>query len=195
MFVHGREAYRRNSYAVCYIFYKNFIETTPLWMFGTLSMFSALNIYNALFYAFYNVVFTAVPIIWFATFDFEYSKDILKKRPKLYYIGLTDRYFTKLQFFKWFAYAIVHATLLTFLTIYTVDSTSPNQQGKFAGLFVDGTYVFTMLVFLPNVKILVNSYLIEWIGIFWIVGSLILYLVCLVGVSYLYPEGWNYGNL
>lgn len=34
LFVHGREAYRRNSYATCYIFYKNILETAPIFFFG-----------------------------------------------------------------------------------------------------------------------------------------------------------------
>jgi phospholipid-transporting ATPase len=29
MFVHGREAYRRNSYLICYMFYKNIIFVMP----------------------------------------------------------------------------------------------------------------------------------------------------------------------
>jgi len=34
LFVHGREAYRRNSFATCYIFYKNILLTAPLFIFG-----------------------------------------------------------------------------------------------------------------------------------------------------------------
>lgn len=90
MLYHGREAYRRNSYAVLYIFYKNIFETVPIWLFGVFSMFSGLVIYNQLLYFSYNVFFTALPIIWYATFDYEYTKEVLKKRPKLYYIGLND---------------------------------------------------------------------------------------------------------
>jgi len=36
----------------------------------------------------YNVMFTFLPIIWFAVFDWEYEKEELLKRPKLYKIGL-----------------------------------------------------------------------------------------------------------
>ena len=74
LFFHGREAYRRNSYSVCYMFYKNMIETVPIFMFGTLSKFSGTLIYNSALYASYNTFFTALPIIWFATFDLEYPK-------------------------------------------------------------------------------------------------------------------------
>lgn len=32
LFDHGREAYRRNSYLVCYIFYKNVIFVLPMFL-------------------------------------------------------------------------------------------------------------------------------------------------------------------
>ena len=40
LFFHGREAYRRNAYAVSYMFYKNILETVPIYMFGLFSLFS-----------------------------------------------------------------------------------------------------------------------------------------------------------
>lgn len=40
LFVHGREAYRRNSYLICYIFYKNIIFVLPQFWYGFLSAFS-----------------------------------------------------------------------------------------------------------------------------------------------------------
>ena len=40
LFVHGRESYRRNSFATLFIFYKNILETAPIYYFGIYSMFS-----------------------------------------------------------------------------------------------------------------------------------------------------------
>jgi phospholipid-transporting ATPase len=34
MFLHGREAYRRNSYVVLYMFYKNVLLVLPIFYFG-----------------------------------------------------------------------------------------------------------------------------------------------------------------
>lgn len=50
MFVHGREAYRRNSYLISYMFYKNVIYVIPIWVFGFVSAFSATIIYNMWLY-------------------------------------------------------------------------------------------------------------------------------------------------
>jgi phospholipid-transporting ATPase len=40
LYCHGREAYRRNSYAISYMFYKNIMETFPIFVFGIRSIFS-----------------------------------------------------------------------------------------------------------------------------------------------------------
>lgn len=37
MFVHGREAYRRNSYLILYMFYKNVLFVLPLFYYGFFS--------------------------------------------------------------------------------------------------------------------------------------------------------------
>ena len=74
LFFHGREAYRRNAYSVCYMFYKNIMLAVPVFMYGIYSVFSGTMIYSALLYSAYNTFYTAAPIIWFATEDFEYPK-------------------------------------------------------------------------------------------------------------------------
>lgn len=46
MFVHGREAYRRNSYLVLYITYKNVLQVIPIFFFGVFSCFSGPTFYD-----------------------------------------------------------------------------------------------------------------------------------------------------
>ena len=50
LFVHGREAYRRNSYLILYMFYKNVIYVLPIFWYGCLSVFSGTQIYNKYLY-------------------------------------------------------------------------------------------------------------------------------------------------
>ena len=47
MFTHGREAYRRNSYIVLYMFYKNVLYVLPIFWYGIMSAFSGTNFYDA----------------------------------------------------------------------------------------------------------------------------------------------------
>mmetsp|Transcript_8430 Transcript_8430/g.7963 ORF Transcript_8430/g.7963 Transcript_8430/m.7963 type:complete len:230 (+) Transcript_8430:971-1660(+) len=90
LLVHGREAYRRNSYVVGYMFYKNIIFVMSIFWFGIFSTFSAQMIFDELFYQMYNIVFTSLAIFWFAIYDLEYPKEVLLTEPKYYIIGLEN---------------------------------------------------------------------------------------------------------
>jgi phospholipid-transporting ATPase len=50
LFVHGREAYRRNSYLIGYMFYKNVIFVFPIFWYGFFSAFSGTAIYDNILY-------------------------------------------------------------------------------------------------------------------------------------------------
>jgi len=90
LFVHGRESYRKNSYLVCYTFYKNVLFVMPQFWFGFYSAFSGQVFYEKWIYQIFNITFTAFPPIIFAIFDQEHSKATLMQLPKLYKIGLRD---------------------------------------------------------------------------------------------------------
>jgi len=111
------------------MFYKNILETIPVFMFGWLSLFTGVQIYNGLLYISFNTFFTSVPIIWFATFDYEYKKEVLKRRPRLYKIGISNVYFNKWVFWRWIFYAFWQGSLILFASFYMLESTSSDEDG------------------------------------------------------------------
>lgn len=50
MFIHGREAYRRNALLILYTFYKNVLYVTAQFFFGFYSAFSGQPLYDAVIY-------------------------------------------------------------------------------------------------------------------------------------------------
>lgn len=74
LFFHGREAYRRNSYLILYTFYKNFLYVITQFYLGFSSAFSGQTFYDQFIYQLYNITMTSMPIMWYATFDFEYER-------------------------------------------------------------------------------------------------------------------------
>ena len=64
----------------------------------------------------YNILFTAFPVMWFAVFDQEKTRDEFLDDPKLYKIGLKskpniqfiflDLSFGKFRFWRWIFYGI-----------------------------------------------------------------------------------------
>ena len=70
LFVHGREAYRRNSLSILYAFYKNILYVTTQFYLGFYDGFSGQTMYEQFMYQLFNTIYTFMPIIWFAIFDF-----------------------------------------------------------------------------------------------------------------------------
>lgn len=123
MFVHGREAYRRNSMLILYNFYKNVMYVTAQYFFGFYSAFSGQPLYEPMIYQLYNITMTSVPIMFYSLFDFEYEKDVdtgygggrqhyFMKHPHLYKIGLNSECFGIGHYLKWVLYGLFHAFLI-----------------------------------------------------------------------------------
>lgn len=91
LFVHGREAYRRNSFLISFMFYKNIIFVIPIVCLGYFSFFSGIALYNDLLYQCFNLFFTSWPIIIFSIYDFQYEKAELLKDPRHYRIGFKSK--------------------------------------------------------------------------------------------------------
>lgn len=72
--MHGRECYRRNADLVCWNFYKNVLYVIVQFYFGFYNVFSGQTFYEPWIYQLYNISFTALPIMWYAIFDLQYTK-------------------------------------------------------------------------------------------------------------------------
>ena len=94
----------------------------PIWVFGFISSFSATAIYDIWLYQLYNVMFTALPIMWFAIFDWEHDKEKFLTQPKLYRIGLDNVFFNKFIFWRWFFYAVWQGMFLLAISLICEDT-------------------------------------------------------------------------
>lgn len=153
------------------MFYKNVIYVIPIFMYGWISFFSGQPIFNNILYNGYNIVFTAIPVIWFAVFDWEHDKETFLRNPSLYRIGIENVFFNDWVFWRWFGYAIWQGTLLLFLSFYTIDL-AMNKYGKLGCLTLDGNFVFGAIVIIVNVKILISSYQYTFWAVFWVAISI-----------------------
>ena len=143
LFTHGREAYRRNSYAILYMFYKNVLITLPVFFFGIFSCFSSTPIYDNLMYQFYNVCFTFQAIIWYAVFDWEHKKETLLSKPDYYRIGLINACFNKLIFYRWYFNAIWQSLIILFLTLATFTMEGGySAMGNLDSIDIEGVFIF-----------------------------------------------------
>ena len=106
---------------------KNVIFVIPIWWFGAMSLYSGTQIYDVILYNSYNLFFTGMPICWYATFDYQHTKEKLLSDSSLYKIGLTDKCFNPFIFWYQYLISILQGGVLLFITYTTLDESAGNQ--------------------------------------------------------------------
>jgi phospholipid-transporting ATPase len=192
LFVHGRESYRKNSYVVCYNFYKNVLFVMPQFWFGFVSYFSGQTLYDPWIYQFYNIIFTCLPIIWFGIYDKEVSYDILMKDTRYYVQGIVGKLFHSIRFWKWVLYGMMQGVLV-YLFSYNANRGAINTSGFQQDLFSGGSMAYSSIVLIVNVKILVSTCTHSFISFGLFFYSVISYYVTLKLMSS-YHKFENFNN-
>jgi len=92
LLVHGRWSYLRNGELILYFFYKNFIFTLPQVYFSFYTGFSGQTVFDDWNLSFYNMFFTALPLMVRALFEQDINPSLDGESygrylPNLYYVG------------------------------------------------------------------------------------------------------------
>ena len=153
LFVHGREAYRRNGELILFMFYKNVLYVIVQFMFGYYSIFSGQSMYEKWIYQIYNVTFTGLHNIWYALFDLQFEQEILMTTPILYTIGMNSTIFNMKEFWIWFFYACLQAFAILMLC-FVASQDSPVEDGKNFTFWAGGHHIYMNCVLLSNLIIL-----------------------------------------
>lgn len=182
MFVHGREAYRRNGWLLGYFFYKNCTYVLPLFYYGLFSEFSATNFYDVNMYMYFNILFTGMPAFFYGFYDWQFPKEKYLAEPRHYKFGLQRRAFNVWVFARWIFSTICLSVLIFVVCFQTMetrhltfsyldyDKSAHNYQ--YGGLDDTGALVMSAMVWMANIKIFISSYSHTWLSILWITGSI-----------------------
>lgn len=189
LLVHGRESYRKNTYIVCYNFYKNSIFVIPQFWFGIFSLFSGQTLYDPWIYQFYNIIFTCLPIIWFGIYDQEEDLDLLSEKETFYFQGLIDKLFHTARFWKWVIHGAIQGFAI-FVVFYFSFSTF-EESGLNQDLWSIGSMVFSAVVLIVNVRLLFSTNSHNVISVFLFVLSILSYYLVLYLMSQYRFENYN----
>mmetsp|Transcript_11345 Transcript_11345/g.12855 ORF Transcript_11345/g.12855 Transcript_11345/m.12855 type:complete len:314 (-) Transcript_11345:11-952(-) len=148
-----------------------------IFWYGVVSSYSGMNIFEQWLFQLYNIVFTAFPIMWFAVFDYEYSKEVLRRDPK-YYIYVKNPTFTNYKFGKWIFYSIWQSFVLCILAFLPFES----QGGTF---WMEGNFVFIGVVCIVNIKTLIDTSNHTFVSLFFSIGSIVSFFAASAAASYL----------
>ena len=157
MFLHGREAYRRNGELILFMFYKNVLYVMVQYIFGFFSVFSGQTMYEKWIYQIYNVTFTGLHNMWYALFDFEFEREEYMNDPHYYSIGMENVIFNLQEFWIWFIYANIQALMVIAWAFYCPEDTIL-EDGKTIDFWTGGHHVYMNCVLLVNLIIIKMSH-------------------------------------
>lgn len=171
LFIHGREAYRRNSILAIYMFYKNILFVMPQFWYGFTSAFSGQTLYEPILYQFYNVAFTAFPIMIFAIFDQEYTREQFLTNPSHYVIGLTNEYFTNSLVARVIAKGAFNGLLMILFVYHGLNGDHIGSTGANGDLWVSGTLVYAIVVVNANLFVMQRTSNHTWMSSIFLILS------------------------
>ena len=96
---------------------------------------------------------TGLPIMYYALFDFQYTKQMLMNEPILYKLGFEGKYFNFRVFWWWIGYAMLQCLLINYMCI-VFPQNSPAENGKTFSFYASGHQVLAVCVLLANLKLL-----------------------------------------
>ncbi|ETO37054.1 hypothetical protein RFI_00007 [Reticulomyxa filosa] len=156
LLIHGAWDYRRISVLILYSFYKNIcFSMTQIW-FSFFSGYTGSLFYDAFSGSCFNLVFTALPVLFAATLDRPYSKEIARFCPELYENGPSNGSFSLRIFSVYVLEGVINSMVIFFGTIFFIDSQT-HSDGKVGGYWISATTMFTSLVTVATVKMMIET--------------------------------------
>ena len=158
LFVYGRECYRKNTYAIIYVLWKNTIYCFPLLIFAFYSYFSGYLFYDSFMDTFYNILFTAWPVGWYATYDRETSFDKMLKNNIPYKNGMENLFFNANMIIKYYLYACGISFAIFYINTFVLSfSNSYFNDDIDLDINTIGAAILTSIVIVVNTKLFFDT--------------------------------------
>ncbi|KAI8585619.1 hypothetical protein BDZ88DRAFT_432084 [Geranomyces variabilis] len=160
--VHGRWSRLRLSSLVFYSFYKNLVMILIQWWFGFLCAWSGQLVYEEIFLTGFNIVFTSLPPLFIAIFDYDARPDVLLANPQLYKSIRHGLYWSRTRMLRTLVEACATSTLIFYFVYLPFHDNTLDQNGYTSGYYTQ-TYLFSTPM-LVVVLIRASMMNVVWIG-------------------------------
>ncbi|KAK0176171.1 hypothetical protein PV328_000332 [Microctonus aethiopoides] len=188
LFVHGSWNYSRMCKLILYSFYKNIcLYIIELW-FAIYSGWSGQILFERWSIGLYNVVFTAAPPLAIGLFDKVCSAETHLAHPRLYAAKNTAASTFNIKvFWVWIINALVHSSLLYWLSLFALKHDVIWGNGRDGGYIILGNFVYTYVVVTVCGKagLITNSW--TWVTHLATWGSISLWFLFILIYSNFWP--------
>jgi len=110
---------------------------------------------------FFNLIWTALPIILCTIYDRDVSDAMSRKMPQLYHLGVRKVYFNKGKIAQWVLLALLES-LSIFYAIYLATPRMVTSKGRDPGVTYIGDFAFALVLVVVTLKLALEQYQITW---------------------------------
>ncbi|CAG8518035.1 3567_t:CDS:2 [Acaulospora morrowiae] len=153
LFVHGRWSYVRLSKFVLGTFYKCICFYLTQGAYQIFTGFSGSSLYEQWTLAFYNTLFSSLPVMVVGMFEKDLNEKTLLGIPELYQRGQKNMEFNMQVFLSWMLGGLYHALVIVLTPALLQEHFMGNLQAESLQLFELGLYSYTCVVLVVTVKI------------------------------------------
>lgn len=172
LLTHGRWSYKRFSEMIPSFFYKNINYTLALFWYSVCNDFDGSYLFDYTYLVFYNLAFTAAPVILLGVFDQDVSAEVSMLVPQLYRVGIMQQEFTEIKFW---IYVIdgMYQSVISFFFPYLLYMYSFQTSSGLATdhRFYVGVLVTCISCIASNFYVLMHQYRWDWVSILGIALS------------------------
>ncbi|XP_044317095.1 phospholipid-transporting ATPase IF isoform X2 [Drosophila rhopaloa] len=201
LLVHGHYHSVRLSLLVLYFFYKNIVFMGIMFLFQFHTLFSSSSVYDSLFLTLYNVIYTALPILFIAISEKPYTEEKLMRTPQLYKKNTDNKQLHWPYFLMWVLFAVYHAVIIFYFgfCLFSFNNVILNY-GQTVAFSCFGTLLMWMVVVVVNLKLWLESMYLSYWYIFTLVISILGFVVTtviynVINLDFDTDIYWAYNNL
>ena len=177
LLVHGRNNYIRVARLVIYVFYKNTVCVTALFLYNIYSGWSGTTIFPSFLLMCYNVFFTGVPVIVYGFMEQDVSPDSALMFPQLYIPGQRKACFNFEVACSWGLNALVHTLIVFLIPIGALGEAATED------IYVAGSIIMMALVVGINMRLVLMENHISYISHLAVGCSILLVLLVMLLMS------------
>jgi len=158
LLVHGRQAYRKLAKLILYCFYKQVVFNLPLYFYSISAGWSGQSVYEPWSMTVFNVLFTALPIMFFALLDQDVPARAMYIKPSLYKTGHTSYYFSSYSMLYWMLSGIWHAIIILWVVSGTYREVTSSQGHTNSTCYDLGVVIYTIIVLVLTGKLMLETH-------------------------------------
>uniref|UniRef100_A0AAX7VPP5 Phospholipid-transporting ATPase n=1 Tax=Astatotilapia calliptera TaxID=8154 RepID=A0AAX7VPP5_ASTCA len=198
LLVHGRWSYIRMCKFLGYFFYKNFTFTLVQFWYAFFCGFSAQTVYEDWFITFYNMVYTALPVLGMCLFDQDVNDRWSLYHPQLYAPGQKNQYFNKKAFVSCVMHSCYSSLILFFIPWASMHDTVRDDGKEIADYQSFALLVHAVIITLVNTfQLCLDTYYWTAVNHFFVWGSMVAYFsitltMCSNGMFYMFTSSFPF---